>query len=236
MALAADEAFLHDRIEPALEEFGLSPIDVAVLESPATDPVSIEEAKGFAERFEAAGATQVLLIAQAGINWASGVEKTSYRPKMLFAGSSSITSWINDAAGHDLSILEGAVGADIYGGRVNQFREPNMQLCVAGPLKAHGIDIPEPTDGPVPPGTPDPFSSALPACKNMALLEGLLTTVPDALGYDTFRAAAEEMGDLPMPSSERPYRYGAPPHSDGDAPISLFDFDSAKGTFERRDT
>jgi hypothetical protein len=43
------------------------------------------------------------------------------------------------------------------------------------------------------------------------------------------------MGDLPMPSSERPYRYGAPPQADGDAPISLFDFDSAKGTFERRD-
>jgi hypothetical protein len=236
MALAVDEALLHDMVEPALEAAGVKPVDVAVLESPEADPVSIDEARGIAERFQAAGATQVLLIGQAGINWASGLEQTSYRPEMLFAGSTSINSWLNDASGHDLSILEGAVAADIYGGRVNQFREPNMQLCVAGPLKAHGIDIPEPTDGPVPAGTPDPFSSALSSCKAMALLEGLLTTVPDELGYDTFRAAAEEMGDLPMPSSERPYRYGAPPHSDGDAPLSLFDFDAGKKTFVRRDT
>ena len=235
MALAADEALLHEKVEPALEDAGVQPIDVALLEAPSADPASIEEARGIAQRFEAAGADQVLLIGQAGINWASGIEPLPYRPRMLFAGSSSLTSWINDATGHDLSLLEGAVGADIYGGRVNQFREPNMQLCVAGPLKAHGIDIPEPTDAPVPSGTADPFTSALTACKTMALLEGLLSTVPDALGYDTFRAAAEEMGDLPMPGSERPYRYGAPPHADGDAPLSLFDFDVSKKTFVRRD-
>jgi ABC-type branched-subunit amino acid transport system substrate-binding protein len=236
MAQVADEVFLHEQAEPALEEFGLAPVDVAILQSPQGDEAAIEEAKVAAERFEAAGVTKVLVLGQAGITFASGLERIGYRPQILFAGSTAITSWLNDAAGHDLAVLDGSVAADVYGGRVNQFREPNMQLCVAGPLKAHGIDIPEPTDGPVPPGTADPFSSALAACKAVALLEGLLSTVPDALGYDTFRAAAEEMGDLPMPSSERPYRYGAPPHADGDAPLSLFDFDPAKKTFIRRDS
>jgi len=235
-ALDNDEALLREQIEPALESFGLEPVEVGVLAGDDTDIAQSNlDTQAIAERFETAGATKVLVVGQSSVSLATGLESIAYRPQILLTGSLDIIgSWINDAAGNDLSVLEGAIAADVYGGRVNQFREPNMQLCVAGPLKAHGIDIPEPSDGPVPPGTADPFSSALPACKNMALLEGLLTTAPEALGYDTFRAAADEMGDLPMPASERPYRYGAPPHADGDAPISLFDFDSAKGTFERR--
>jgi hypothetical protein len=161
----------------------------------------------------------------------------TYRPQLLFPGGLEIiSSWINDAAGHDLSVLEGAVAGDIYGGKVNQFNEPNMQLCIAGPLKDHGIDITEPIDGPSPSGTPEPFISALTACKHMALVVGLLSAVPGELGYDSLQAAADELGDVPMPGSERPYRYGSPPHSDGDAPVSLFDFDTSRGAFTRRDT
>jgi len=233
-----DEAIVRDQIEPALEGFGLEPVDVEVLAADETDVAASTEATiAIAERFEAAGATKVLVIGQGSVSLGLALEQMSYRPQLLFAGGLEIiSSFINDAAGHDLTVLSGAVAGDLYGGKVNQFREPNMQLCVAGPLKANGIDIPEPVDGPVPSGTPDPFTSALTACKHVALLEGLLTTAGDALGYDTFRAAADEMGDLPMPGSERPYRYGSPPHSDGDAPISLFDFDVSKSTFIRRDS
>jgi hypothetical protein len=233
-----DEGIVRDQVEPALEGFGLTPVDVEVLAADETDVegstlATIEIAK----RFEAAGATKVLVIGQGSVSLGLALERMTYRPQLLFAGGLEvISSYINDAAGHDLSVLAGSVAGDLYGGKVNQFREPNMQLCVAGPLKEHGIDIREPVDGPVPPGTPDPFTSALTACKHLTLLEGLLTTAPQNLGYDTFRAAADEMGDLPMPGSERPYRYGAPPHSDGDAPVSLFDFDPAKTVFVRRDT
>lgn len=237
-AIDNDEALLHDLIEPALDEFGLDPVAVEVL--PAADgdqAVATETTKLIAGRFEAAGAKQVLVLGQSSVSLGFGLEQMSYRPQMLLTGSLEVIgSWINDAAGHDLTVLEGAVAADIYGGKVNQYLEPNMQLCVGGALKTHGIDIPEPIDGPVPAGTADPFTGAVVACKNMALLEGLLTTVTDALGYETFRAAGDIMGDLPMPASERPYRYGSPPHSDGDAPISLFDFDSSANTFVRRDT
>ena len=233
-----DEAIVRDQVEPALEGFGLVPVDVEVLDANETDVAASTRATiEIAERFEAAGATKVLVIGQGSVSLGLALEQMSYRPQLLFAGGLEvISSFINDAAGHDLSVLSGSVAGDLYGGKVNQFREPNMQLCVAGPLKAHGIDIAEPVDGPVPSGTPDPFTSALTACKHMALLEGLLSTAPEALGYDTFRAAADEMGDLPMPGSERPYRYGAPPHADGDAPVSLFDFDLIKNVFVRRDT
>jgi hypothetical protein len=69
----------------------------------------------------------------------------------------------------------------------------------------------------------------------MALLEGLLTNVEGDLGYESLRATADDMNDLPMPGSDRAYQYGSPPHADGDAPVSVFDYSAEQNTFLRRD-
>lgn len=231
-----DEALITDAIQPALEEFGVTPVDVGILEVDTADPAAaVTGTLAMIDRFRAAGATQVLVAGQAAVTWADALQQTDYRPATLFPNGVVIGSYLNDTAGKDLSILEGAVSADIYGGRVNQYSEANMQLCV-GALKARGIDIPEPTNSPVPSGTPDPFTGALIACKTMTLLKGLLTNVEGDLNYETFRNAANVMGDLPMPASDRPYRYGDPPQADGDAPVSLFRFDPPSKVFVRIDT
>jgi hypothetical protein len=234
-AIKTDEALLRDLIEPAFAEFGLQPVEVAVADVPGGDSANTEQTLAMIDRWKKAGVTQVFVVGQGAIGWLNGLEQTSYRPQTLFASGAIVGTWINDSVTeHDLSVLEGAVSADNYGGRVNQYREPNMRLCVDGALKEHGIEVPEPTDGPAPKGVPDPFSSALVACKNVALLEGLLTNVEGELTYETFREAADLMGDIPMPSADRPYRYGSPPHADGDAAAHLFDYKADLRTFVLR--
>jgi hypothetical protein len=236
-AVKTDEELLHDQIEPAFAEFDLQPVEVGVADLPGAGSANLEQTKAMIDRWKKADVTQVFVVGNGSIGWLNALEQTSYRPQSLFASSQIVSTWINDTlTEHDLSVLDEAVGADIYGGRVNQYREPNMRLCVDGALKEHGIEVPEPTDGPVPKGVPDPFTSALAACKHVALLEGLLTNVEGELTYETFQEAADLMGDLPMPAADRPYRYGSPPHADGDPAVNLFDYDPEQKAFVRRAT
>src|SRR5205085_8016623 len=120
------------------------------------------------EKFQSSGADTMLTVGTAGSAAADMLQMTSFRPKALFANINEVLSYVNDAAGNDLTVLKGAVAADFYGPKVDQYHEAKMQKCV-GILKDHGIDVPEPIDGQVPKGTKQPFVSAVSACKDMAL-------------------------------------------------------------------
>src|SRR4029450_5392000 len=153
-ARPGEEAQMNDIVLPLLDELGVEVAESAVIDAPPDDTAATNAAtQVIAERFEAAGVDQVLLIGTAGAVWASGVESTDYRPQLLLTDPNSILAYINDAAGRDLSVLDGAVSGSLYGGAANIYDLPAMQECV-GVVEAAGGGGDDPgTAGPAAPGT-----------------------------------------------------------------------------------
>jgi hypothetical protein len=143
-----------------------------------------------------------------------------------------LLSWINDAAGNDLSVIDGAVTGGLYGPKPDQWALPQMQRCL-DVLDEAGISVPEPLAGQVPKGTPQPFVSASTACNNMALVEALFTEAGKDLNYATLRAAADGL-EVEMPAWADPLTFGPPPAADGDPKVYLYDWNPQTKTLDRQ--
>lgn len=234
-ALDNDEATVRQVVEPLLGKLGVDVVEVGFNDAPDGD-VAAGEARAtvLLQRFEAVGADTVLVVGSAGGNAADGVARTDFRPTLLFASYNELQGWINDAAGNDLSVLEGALAAGQFGPKPDQWDEPTMQECLEI-LGEAGIEVPKPPAGQPPRGTPQPFVSAISACQDVYLLRAILEAAGPDLDYATFRAAGEGLGELQLPGHAKPFRYGPPPSADGDMPIHLFRFDPATKSLARLD-
>jgi hypothetical protein len=163
--------------------------------------------------------------------WASGVETTDYRPQLLLTDPNSILAYINDAAGRDLSVLDGAVSGSLYGGAPNIYDLPAMQECVGVVEDAGGV-VDDP--GTAAPDAAETWVSAFNACTNVALLRSLLEAAGDDLNYGTLAAGAEGL-EVELPNDPDPLTYGPPPAADGDRPAYLYDWDPDEVDFVIRE-
>ncbi|MET0726809.1 MAG: ABC transporter substrate-binding protein [Acidimicrobiales bacterium] len=233
-AQAGDVALLEDTVEPLLDELGIEPVETAVLDSPPGDnAAAVAQAGVIAESFESAGATKVLVVGNNGaLGWLGGIENLDYRPQSLFVTTNTVLAYVNDAAGRDLSPLEDAIAGEGYNPGAARFAEEKNQACFEI-IEAAGIEVFDP--GTDTPERPDTFVSADNACRNMALLEALLTEAGDNLNYTTLEEAGETIGDVDIPGYPEPFHYGPPPSADGDAPVYLFDWDPTEKVFAIRD-
>jgi hypothetical protein len=238
VAMPTEEALLRDSIEPVLDELGVEPVSVGPMEAPG-DGSDIAAANAqaaiLAERLRSQGVEKVLLVGAAIIPFANGLEQTDYRPQLLATGYNEILSWVNDAAGHDLSVVEDAVVGGVYGPGPDVWALPAMQDCMAVIEERTGEEIPEPPAGQTRQGAANPFVSAGTGCANMTLVEAMLDAAGEDLDYATFRQAGEELGEVEIPRSPDPYTYGPPPSADGDIPIYVYDFNPETRAFDRRD-
>ena len=162
----AEEAEMNDIILPLLDELGVDVAESAIVDAPADDITAVNAATGvIAQRFESSGVDQVLVIGQSGLTWASGTESLDYRPQLLLTTPNSIQAYAGDAAGRDLSVLDGAVAGNLYGGAQNIYDLPAMQDCI-GVIQDAGTEVPSPDsltgDG------DDPYVAAFTACQNVA--------------------------------------------------------------------
>jgi len=233
----AEAAQTEDVIVPLLEELGIEPVEVVLQEEPPGGEVDIVEQNRqvavIAERFEAAGVDQVLAVGSSGLGWAGGVESLDYRPKLLLTDQSSITAYANDTAGRDLSVLDGAVAGNVYGGAQNIFELPQMQDCVSIVTDA-GIEVPEPAslgedEGAI-------YSAGMESCGYVSLLQALLEAAGEDLNYGTLAAAVADGLEVDLPNQPDPLTYGPPPAADGDAPAYLYDWDPAAVDFILRES
>ena len=216
-----DQAEMENTILPLLEEEGIEVADSAVNDAP-TDDVTAANAQTavIAERFESEGIDQVLTVGQSGLGWALGTGPLDYRPQMLLTNPNSVLALVSDPA-NDLSVLDGAVAGNLYGGPQNLYELPAMQDCL-GVLSDAGIDVPEPESAG--PDDPTPWTSAFTACGNVALMRAVLEAAGEDLNYGTLAAGATDL-EVQLPIQPDPVTYGPPPAADGNPPMYLFDWD-----------
>jgi hypothetical protein len=228
-----DDTQMNDVILPLLDELGIEVAESATADAPPDDITAINAATAVvAQRFEAAGVDQVLTVGQSGLGWALGTESLDYRPQMLLTDPNSVLAFSSDAAAHDLSVLDGAVAGNLYGGAQAIYELPAMQECI-GVLEDAGIEVPEPDS--VGPNDPETYTAPFTACTNVALLRALLEAGGEDLNYGSLAAGAEGL-EVQLPSDPEPDTYGPPPSADGDRPAYLYDWDPDEVDFVIRES
>jgi hypothetical protein len=233
-AQVTDKALLDNTIKPLLDDLGIKPVATAVLDVPQNDTTAAVTQTGvIAQNFKSKGADKVLVIGSAGVTWANGVEKTDYRPQSLFITTNSINAYTANAAGKDLSVLNGAIAADGYGPGSRIYEDAKLQKCFGVIEKATGTKIKNPED--VKEGEPDNFVSAFAACRYVTLFKALAEAAGKDLNYATFRAAAAKAGPIAIPGYPDPFTFGAPPHADGDPKVYLFEWNPSSDGFDPLD-
>jgi hypothetical protein len=229
VATIQGEAALRSQAEPLLEELGIEPVDVAVIDAPENDVAAQNSAvQVIAERFRSSGVDKVLVYGEAGITWANGMVSAAYRPKLLFTGLNAILAFSNDPT-KDVGLLKGSMAAAPYQGRTDEF-EPSLEPCFDIVEEATGETLLTHDEAKAR-GVGDNFVAPAVACTNLALFEAIAEEAGDDLNYGTFRKAGDELGEIELPGSPNPYTFGPPPHADGDAPVGLFEWDPATREF-----
>jgi ABC-type branched-subunit amino acid transport system substrate-binding protein len=233
-AQVTDEALLDNTIKPLLDDLGIEPVATAVLDVPQDDVTAAVTQTGvIAQNFKSKGADKVLVVGSAGVTWANGIEKTDYRPQTLFITTNSISAYTENAAGKDLSVLDDAIAADGYGPGSRLYEDPNLQECFEVIEKATGTEVKNPDD--VEEGEPDNFVSAFSACSYVTLFKALADKAGKDLNYATFRTAAEKAGAITIPGYPDPFRFGDPPHADGDPKVYLYRWNASTTGFDPLD-
>jgi hypothetical protein len=233
VAINQGEASLREVAEPLLEELGIEPVEVAVIDAPDGDVAAQNAAvQTIAERFRSSGVEKVLVYGQAGITWGNGAASLDYKPQLLFTGLDSILAYANDA-NKDVGLLEDAIAVARRQSDPEQFH-PSLDECFEIVEKATGVKLLTEAESKAQ-DVPLNFVGAASACSNMALLRAILEKAGDDLNYGTFRRAGEELGEITLPGDDDPLTFGPPPHADGDAVLHLHAWDPAKRAFVLRD-
>ena len=129
---STQEALINDTILPLLEENGVNVADFAITDQAGEVDITASNAQVavIAERFRGSGVDQVLAIADTSLAWANGVESTDYRPQLFVTDQNSLSAYINDQAGRDLSVVEGSIAGGLYGPAQAIWELPAMQECI----------------------------------------------------------------------------------------------------------
>lgn len=231
-ATTGNQNLVETSILPALEAAGIEVVELAYNDAPPTDTAAAEaQTAAILQRFEASGIDTILTASNDGVLIASGLETSSYRPRLLMTNYNAMNSFINDETGRDTSVLEGSVGAGGYGPEQAIIDEPNMQACVQT-IKDAGIEWVDPkdwTEG------PRPFISARIACWGLSLFQAIATRAGENLNYGTYEEAGNTIGAVQIPGYPDPFHYGPPPSADGDPPLYIWTWDPALGAYAIED-
>ena len=130
-------------------------------------------------------------------------------------------AWASDPASHDLSVLDGAVGGNVYGPSQKVWELPQMQECIQI-VEDAGVPVPEPDSVPEDEGAV--YLAGMDACRSVRLFQALVDAAGEDLNYGTLTAAADGL-EVELPDQPEPLTYGPPPHADGDLPAYLYDWD-----------
>lgn len=212
---------MEEVVLPLLEELGVEVTESAVLDAPDGDVAAANAATAvIAERFESAGVDQVLTIGNSGLAWANGTETLDYRPQLFLTNPDSVLAWAGDEAGHDLSVLDGAVAGNLYGDVHDRFDEEGMAECIQT-IRDAGVVVEDPPQGPSPSSVT--YVAPMNTCKQMAILGALLEAAGEDLNYGSLAAGAEGL-EVQVPGEPDLRTFGSPPDNDGNPTVYLFEF------------
>ncbi|GAA4984041.1 hypothetical protein GCM10023205_62500 [Yinghuangia aomiensis] len=224
-----EEGLVKDTVLPALQRLGVTPVETGILDVDLGDTSAVGQQIGaFIAKFQAAGADTVVVVGGMSGGFPQALERTKYRPRLLFAPLGSVAAYTGDAAKHDFSTLAGAAGLGID----VRWNEPGMQRCVAtmesavpalrGKLSVDPLTLPA--------GAPSPQSSLQVACQGLALFRAIAEKAGRSLTYRSFRDAGNGLGAFAVPGYADKARYSATtPH--GAVPARLWRYDPSARKF-----
>jgi ABC-type branched-subunit amino acid transport system substrate-binding protein len=225
-----EQSLVEETVLPALRKLGVNPVETGILDANFRDAAAVAQQMGvFIQKFQAAGADTVVVVGGTGAEFPKQLEKTSYRPRLLFTSTSQVSTYINDTARHDYTTMDNAaavaVGID--------WNEPKMQECVATleaavpELKGKLIDPQA-----LAPGQPQPQVSLYSACRTLSLFKAIADKAGPTLDYQTFQSAGQSLGSFQQPRMVDKASYTpATPH--GAIPAVLWKYDPATRKFVR---
>ena len=226
-----EQTLMNDVILPLLDDEGIDVAENAIVDQTAEDIAATNNnTETIAQRFEASGVDQVILLGTSSLAWAQGVGPLDYRPALRFTEQGAINTYVGQESA-DLTLLDGAVLGGLYGGAANQYQLPAMQDCL-GTIEDAGIEVPDPTGQ----ETSDlqPWTSSMTACQQVVLFQALVEAAGDDLNYGSLQGGAEGLV-VDMPNQPEPLTFGNGEHGDGDPPAYLFDFDADARAFVLRE-
>ncbi|ABW12560.1 hypothetical protein Franean1_3151 [Parafrankia sp. EAN1pec] len=224
-----EEGVMKTAIMPALKELGITPVAAGVLDAPATDPAAVaQQLNVFVQKFQSAGADTVIVVGGVSSEFPKSLEKTDYRPKLLFSEINQAELYSNDPGEHDFSTLKDAAAVGLG---VN-WNDPANLECVNTLVAAHP-DLKETLIDPndVESGEPQLGVSAGIACSSLALFTAIAEKAGGTLSYKTFQDAAFSLGSFHVPGFMDDATYG-PSTPDGRIPPRLFEYSATEKNFK----
>lgn len=221
-----DQLLLDKTLLPGLRNIGVTPVETGVLDAPLTDPAAIAQQTGvFIQKFRSAGADTVIVAGGISTEFPKQLEKTDYRPRLLFTDSEAARAYAGDTGTRDFSTLKNAAGL----GFGFDFAEPANQECVRTVEAAvPGLDIRDPLT--VPDGEPTPATSVALACRYLALFTAIAEKAGKDLTYQSFQQAGFSLGSFQVPTytDKATYSQNTP---GGNIPYRRYNYDPAKKDF-----
>lgn len=229
-----DEALYEASIEPALKEAGITPIDVAYVDTTGTDSnATTAAAQTVAEKLKADGVEQVLLFGDsAGGTFPQGLAKTDFRPQLVFTRSNTGTAYAQ-GKGNDLSVLTNAIAGGAF--------DPNDAFLEMGGLTKDCLDINTAVGltylpiSQIQPGEPKQGVSTASACRDLYLFKAIADKAGKDLNFGTFWTAGNNLGEIELPFFDAPLHFGPGSAADGNQASYTYAFDAASLTFTRTD-
>ena len=222
---------LENHVLPTLEELGIEPVEVGIVQAPPEDQTAVQnDVQLIGQRFEAAGADTVLIVGPSGVEWPRWMIDQPYDPQLLFTDRTAGNAFVTNAETSDTTILEGALFGGQYGPNQAVFDEATMQECIAT-VTAAGVDIPPPSEFSDDDPSNQPYQAAFQACRDVYLIRAWLEAAGENLNYGTLELAVDGLA-VSVPGDPVPRTYGPPPSGDGDPVAYIFGWNEAVKDFE----
>ncbi|MFJ3799021.1 ABC transporter substrate-binding protein [Streptomyces sp. NPDC090088] len=228
--VANEQSLVQDTVVPTLKKLGVTPVQVAISDANPQDAVATaQQANVFLTKFQASGADTLVLAGGAAVTFPAALEKTKYRPRLLFTSRDEANIYAEDnKSKHDYSTLSDALTL----GTVDQWSESTVQKCVgtvenAVPKLKGKLGVDPAT---LPPGAFAPQIALTDACTSLNLFGAIAGKAGRKLDYETFQSAGFSLGTFPLPGKADKADYTEKtPH--GAVPFRLFTYDSVTSKF-----
>jgi hypothetical protein len=227
IALQQDETSMNQSAIPALKAKGITPVANAVISASVADATALASQVTVAiQKFQAAGATAVVIVGGLGTEYPPVEARSTYRPVLMFtsalvANAGTISTKVTPA------VFKSALAADV----ATSFSDPANQACIQTMEAAHP-SLQGKLVNPVlvKSGTPSLATSVDLACAQLGLFTAIAGKAGKDLNYDTFQQAGTTLGKIHIPGYSADADF-TPSTPYGDLPYSLFTFDPSNSQF-----
>ncbi|KPM53587.1 hypothetical protein ACG83_23380 [Frankia sp. R43] len=228
VAYRDDQAVLDRTVLPALAARNIPVTETGVLDADTTDPAAVSsQLNVFIQKFQSAGVDTVLLVGGSQAQFPAELQKTSYRPRLLFGSVNTASAYVLGARNGDLGVLSDALAI----GQAADYADPAVNTCLSTVEAA----VPETKGKIIDPALVAPKetgwgTSESAACRYLTLFQAIAAKAGKDLTYKSFQDAGFALGSFHVPvlADAATYSRETP---NGDIPPRIFAWDPAKKGF-----